>query len=142
MGSPVSSRRRKTRGDTLTANGVTFDGSALFAAGHNNTTATVLSEAALTASRKAMRAQAAFGDPLDVLAVAPKFLLVSRELEAVALSLTTPNSTHRDLVVITIPHWTSTTAWYLSCDTASCPTFELGFSAVLSAIVDGDRRVL
>lgn len=124
---------------------LTRDSTALFAAGHANTTTTALSSTALETSRTKMRKQAAYGDSSDILSLIPKFLVTVPELEALAWQLCTsavaipsgapvgaasnqPNL-HQGMTPIILDYWsaTSTTFWGLVADPALCPTIELGF---------------
>ena len=123
----------------------TADSTALFAAGHNNTAATALSNGNLSAARAAMRQQAAYGDTKDILSIIPKYLLVNSSLEPIAFELCTsavalPTSApdggasnipniHQGLMPIVVDYWTSTsaTAWFLVADPSLVPTIELGF---------------
>lgn len=127
--------------DIFTTNAAINDGVTLFHASHSNTTTTALSQAALTASRKAMRQQAAYGDTSNVLSIVPRLLLVNATLEEIAFQLATsavaipstpagPSNTpnlHAGLEVIVLDYWSSTTTWFLEADPALVPTIELGF---------------
>lgn len=127
--------------DIFTANAAINDGVALFHASHSNTTSTALSQAALTASRKAMRAQTAYGDSSNVLSIVPRILLVCSTLEEIAFQLAnsavaipstpagpsnTPNI-HAGLEVLVIDYWSTTTGWFLEADPNLVPTIEVGF---------------
>jgi hypothetical protein len=123
----------------IDTNPTIFDGAALFAAGHNNTTTNPLNQTNFGIARRAMRAQAAYGDATDVVGIVPRYLLVSRELEELAMQLCSATWPAADLgagalegtrnvvLPIIVPHWTSPTAWYLVADTDTAPTIELGF---------------
>jgi hypothetical protein len=124
--------------DTLTANPTIYDGVALFAAGHNNTSTIALSGANLSAARRAMRKQASLSDPTDVIGAIPRFLVVSAELEELGMQLANAYAApvngdddsaglRQPLDVIPVDYWTSTTAWFLVAHPRTVPTFELGF---------------
>lgn len=129
--------------DLFDTNPTIYDGTALFAAGHSNTDTNALSGANLSAGRKKMRKQKAYGDTYEVLSLAPKFLVVASDLEELAFQLSTsavampsgapvgaasniPNL-HQGITPIVVDYWTSTTAWYLVADPSLCPTIEVGF---------------
>lgn len=128
--------------DFLNDNPVTtYDGVALFDAGHANTAAAALNQSNLTAARAAMRNQASYGDASNLLSLTPKILVVANELEEIAYQLATsavavpataagPSNTpniHKSLETIVVDYWTSTTKWIAVADPAMCPTIELGF---------------
>lgn len=122
---------------------LSYDATALFAAGHNNTSNVALSGANLSAVRKSMRKQTAYGDSANVLSAVPKFLITCSDLEELAWQLCTspgampsgapvgaasniPNI-HQGVTPIVVDYWTSTTAWFVVADPEMIPTFELGF---------------
>jgi hypothetical protein len=124
----------------------TPDTTALFAAGHNNTAATALSNGNLSAARAAMRQQTAYGDAKDILSILPKFLVVNSSLEqlayeltesAVAVPTTAPDggaagpipNLHQGMQAIVVDFFTatSTTNWFVVADPNLIPTIELGF---------------
>jgi hypothetical protein len=129
-------------------NNVTYtpDTTALFAAGHNNTAATALSNGNLSAARAAMRQQTAYGDTKDILSILPKFLVVNPSLEQLAYELTesavalptaapdgaaagnVPNL-HQGMQAIVVDFFASTSAtnWFVVADPNMIPTVELGF---------------
>lgn len=125
-----------------------YDSTALFAAGHSNTATTALSQSGLDAARLKMRKQQAYGDTTDDLSITPKYLWVPPDLESLAFQLCTSpgalgvgaNTTaganitnipniHQGLTPIVVDYWSgvSTTAWFLTADTADVPTVELGY---------------
>lgn len=120
-----------------------YDSTALYAAGHNNTTSTALSQTALSASRAKMRKQAGYGDSANILSTIPALLLVPPTLEELAFQLCTsavavpatpagPSDTpniHRGLDYIVLDYWDaqSTTGWALVGDPNLIPTVEIGF---------------
>jgi hypothetical protein len=135
--------------DIIIANATcTYDSTALFAAGHANTAALTLSQANLSAIRKKMRTQQAFGDAYDDLEVTPKFLWVPPSLEELAFELCTsavavgvnagtaaganisnlPNL-HQGLEPVVVDYWeqTSSSAWFVQADPADVPTIEVGY---------------
>lgn len=129
--------------DFLDTNPNIYDATALFAAGHNNTATNALSGANLSAARKAMRKQTAYGDTSNVLSAVPKYLVVVSDLEELAHQLctsavaiptgapvgaasNTPNL-HQGLTPIVVDYWTSTTKWITIADPALTPTMEVGF---------------
>jgi len=132
--------------DMIQTNAVyTPDSTSLFAAGHNNTAATALSNSNLNAARKAMRKQAAYGDTYDVLSLVPKYLVVPPDLEhlawqlctsAVAIPTAAPDGAaanqpniHQGMVPIIVDYWSAltTTAWFIIADPNTAPTIEIGF---------------
>jgi peptidoglycan hydrolase-like protein with peptidoglycan-binding domain len=120
-----------------------YDSSALYVAGHNNTTSTALSQTALSASRAKMRKQAGYGDTANILSLIPSLLLVPPTLEEIAFQLCTsavaipstpagPSNTpniHRGMDYIVIDYWDaqSTTGWAVVADPNLVPTVEVGF---------------
>lgn len=129
--------------DILPANAAcSYDGTALFAAGHANADAgNALSQTNLSAGRKKMRKQTAFGDTSDVLSIVPKFLVVPSDLEELAFQLCTsavaipatpagPTNTpniHQGLTPLIVDYYTATGTWFLVADPAMVPTIEVGF---------------
>ena len=129
--------------DFLDTNPNIYDSTALFAAGHNNTATNALSGANLSAARKAMRKQAAYGDSTNLLSLTPKLLVVVSDLEELAFELCTsavavpsgapvggasnvPNL-HQGVKPIVVDYWSSTTKWITVADPTLCPTMEVGF---------------
>ena len=129
--------------DFLNTNPTIYDSVALFAAGHSNTATNALSGANLSAARKAMRKQKAYGDSYEFLSIVPKFLVVCSDLEEMAFELATsavalpagapvgaasntPNI-HQGITPIVVDYWTSTTTWFCVADPTLVPTIELGF---------------
>jgi 2'-5' RNA ligase len=127
--------------DTLITNVTcTYDSTALFHANHANTdNPAVLSSTTLSAGRRTMRKQAAYGDTANILSLVPKLLIVPAELEELAFQLTTsavavtgnadatvPNL-HRGMDFEVLDYWTDTNDWILSTDPNMCPTIEVGF---------------
>ena len=126
--------------DTIVANAVIYDAVALFAAGHNNTTAVALAEAGVTSLRTKMVKQTQLGESSGFIGLRPRFLAVPTDLyvpafklanSAVAVvgsaeSATTPNA-HRGLTVIEVPTFTDADDWYLIADPKTVPTIEVGF---------------
>jgi hypothetical protein len=129
--------------DTLLTNVVcTYDSTALFAAGHNNTdNPAVLNQSSLGVGRRRMRKQAAYGDASNILSLTPKLLVVPSDLEEIAFQLVssavaipatpagpsdTPNI-HRGLDFEVLDYWTDTNDWFLAADPNMCPLIEVGF---------------
>jgi hypothetical protein len=129
--------------DFFATNPTIYDGVALFAAGHNNTATTALSGANLSAARRAMRKQTAYGDTANVLSAVPKFLITVADLEELAFQLCTspgavpasapvggatdiPNL-HQGVQPIVVDYWSSNSAWYVVADPTQIPTMEIGF---------------
>jgi hypothetical protein len=120
-----------------------YDSTALYVAGHANTTTSPLSQTALSVSRAKMRQQAAYGDAVDILGATPKYLLVPPTLEELGFQLVTsavavpgtpagPSDTpniHRGLELRVIDYWDglSTTQWAVIGDPNDIPTIEIGF---------------
>jgi hypothetical protein len=119
----------------------TYDSTALFAAGHGNTTAVALGQSTLSQLRAKMRDQTAYGDSSDILSLTPKFLIVPNELEELAFQLCTsavaipstaagPSNTpnlHQGLQPIVLDYDTDANDWFLVADPSMCPTIEVGF---------------
>lgn len=121
-----------------------YDSTALFHANHANTdNPAVLSMSALSAGRKKMRKQSAYGDTSDILSIVPKYLLVPSDLEEIAWQLCVstvalpsgaptgaasdiPNI-HMGMRPMVIDYWSDTNDWYAIADPTMCPTIELGF---------------
>jgi hypothetical protein len=129
--------------DFFSTNPTIYDGTALFAAGHNNTATTALSGANLSAARKAMRKQTAYGNSVELLSAVPKMLVTCSDLEELAFQLCTspgavptgapaggatdiPNI-HQGVKPIVVDYWSSSTAWFVVADPSQIPTLELGF---------------
>jgi peptidoglycan hydrolase-like protein with peptidoglycan-binding domain len=117
-----------------------YDGAGLWT-GHSNSATVALSQTNLSAARKAMRSQAAYGDTADILSIVPKLLFVCNTLEELAFQLCTsavaipatpagPSNTpniHQGLTPVVVDYWTTTTGWGLVADPNMCPTIEMGF---------------
>lgn len=118
-----------------------YDSVALFAAGHNNTTAAALSQSALDAAWVKMRQQAAYGDSTNILSLEPKTLIVPTTLGPLGYQLTKsavaipatgndpadrPNM-YQGMDLIVIDYWTDQNDWFLASDPQMCPTIEVGF---------------
>lgn len=129
--------------DMLDTNATIYDATALFTAGHANTAALALSGANVSAVRKKMRKQTAYGDTSNVLSAVPKFLVGCTDVEELAWQICTspgampsgapvgaatdlPNI-HQGVTPITVDYWSSTTSWFLVADPAMIPTIEMGF---------------
>jgi len=126
-----------------TGNPTIYDSTALYAAGHNNTATSALSQSALSAARAAMRKQVGYGDTTNILSIVPRLLLVPPTLEELAFQLCTsavaipgtpagpsdsPNI-HRGMDYIVIDYWDSlsSTQWAVVGDPGGVPTLEIGF---------------
>ncbi|TYK50575.1 hypothetical protein [Actinomadura decatromicini] len=120
----------------------TYDATALFHTNHANTdNPAALGQSALSAGRRKMRRQAAYGDGSDILSIVPKFLIVPTDLEELAYQLCSsehaipstgndpadrPNI-HRGLVPLVIDYYADASDWFLTADPMLCPTIEIGF---------------
>lgn len=120
----------------------TYDSTALFHTNHANTDSTaVLGQTTLSAARKKMRKQAAYGDTVDILSIVPKYVVVPSDLEEIAFQLATsavaipatpagaantPNL-HQGLEVIVLDYLSDTNDWFLVADPSMVPTIEVGF---------------
>lgn len=129
--------------DFLDTNPTIYDSQTLFVAGHNNTATNALSGANLSAARKAMRKQTAYGDSVELLSFVPKFLVTVADLEELAFELSTSSvampsgapvgaasdlpNLHQGIVPIIVDYWSSTTKWITVADPSMVPTMELGF---------------
>lgn len=120
----------------------TYDSTALFHTNHANTdNPAALGQSTLSAGRKKMRKQAAYGDSSDILSIVPKYLLVPSDLEEIAFQLVTsavaipstaagPSDTpniHQGMTPLIVDYWSDTNDWYLVGDPTQCPTIEVGF---------------
>ncbi len=129
--------------DVIVNNSATsYDAVPLFDVGHSNLGSSALVANSLLSAKIAMSEQAAYGDSVDVLGLTAKWLLVPLELEDSAYRLSTsptvigsannagtePNiHSAYGLGVIVLPYWTDANDWAVVCDTADCPTIEVGF---------------
>lgn len=128
--------------DVLAANATcTYDSTALFAAGHGNTTAVALGTSGYSQLRALMRRQAGFGDTADLLGLTPKTLIVPPELEELgneicssdfAVPATTPGATNvanlaKGTRLLVVDRLTDTNDWFLMADPGEVPTIEVGF---------------
>lgn len=121
----------------------TPDSTTLFSSGHTNTDTNALARSAMDTGRRKMRAQAAYGDSLDILSLVPKTLVVNSTLEnlawefvtsAVALPTAAPDGAaanqpniYQGLNLVVVDYWSSTTTWFLVADPDMCPLIEVGF---------------
>jgi peptidoglycan hydrolase-like protein with peptidoglycan-binding domain len=125
----------------LTNPNCSYDSTALFAAGHGNTTAVALGQSTLSQLRAKMRDQTAYGDTSDILSLVPQTLIVPNELEELGFQLTrsavavpstpagpsdTPNL-HQSMNLIVLDYDTDANDWFLVADPSLCPTIEVGF---------------
>lgn len=119
----------------------TYDGVALFAAGHGSNTASVpLGQTGLATARLRMSKQSAYGDVKDLLDIDIKYLLVPADLWEMAWQLSTsavaivngvadagiPNL-NQSVTPIRVPYWETPTTWVAVADPALVPTIEVGF---------------
>jgi hypothetical protein len=116
------------------------DSIALFHASHGNLATVALASAALINRITAMADQTE-QDSSKIIGVRPKYIVVPNELTRTAWELAqTPLSLHSGrtetvqnwlrtyaMEVITVPHWTDATDWFLVADPALYPTIEVGF---------------
>lgn len=120
----------------------TYDSTALFAAGHANTTAVALSQAGLTSLRQKMRDQAAYGETGKPLGLLPRFLIVPNDLEELAFQLVGPRAVpasgnasdlrnlHEGMTVVVVDEFADANDWYLAADKMDVPDgggIEIGF---------------
>lgn len=124
--------------DMIGTNGVVYDAAALAVAGHNNLGTTALAQATLLAGRLAMLKQTEFGS-LEVLGIAPRYLLVPPDLEPTAWGLVVspsagvfvPTAAQQQNIqtweIIVVKTWTDTNNWWLVADPNDIPTIEVGF---------------
>lgn len=127
--------------DILLTNVVTsYDATALFAAGHNNTdNPALLGNSTMSAARVKMRRQAAYGDTSNILSLTPRLLIVPPELEEIAVQLTTsavavtatsnatvPNM-HRGMDYEVLDYAADANDWFLAAGPDMCPLIEVGF---------------
>ena len=125
----------------IAGNATIYDAVALFAAGHNNDTATLpLDETGITTLRTKMIRQTQQGETSGFVGLLPKFLAVPPEQYVTAFKLTqsgtsvvgaaesatTPNP-YQGLMPLEVPTFTDTNDWYLIADPGSVPTIEVGF---------------
>lgn len=127
--------------DFFNDNAAIYDADALFHSNHSNLQTAALADAGLDTQWQAMRAQAAFGNSVEILGSRPKFVLVPAELEQTAWTLvnsavvvgatnnagTEPNFYSGRLEPIIVDYWTDPSDWFLVADPNSIPTIELGF---------------
>ncbi len=125
------------------SNPTIYDSVALYHASHANTAASALAGSSLSTIRQKMRAQAAYGDSVDVLGYIPRTLVVCNTIEELAWELVTSSSAlpsgapvgaatnipniHQGTQLIVVDYWSSTTGWIVIADTTMCPTIEIGF---------------
>ena len=124
--------------DMIGTNGVVYDAAALAVAGHNNLGTTALAQATLLAGRLAMLKQTEIGS-LEVLGIAPRYLLVPPDLEPTAWGLVVspsagvfvPTAAQQQNIqtweIIVVKTWTDTNNWWLVADPNDIPTIEVGF---------------
>lgn len=128
--------------DLFASNPTIYDSVALFHATHANTTATVpLSYSSASTLRQKLRAQAAYGNSVEILGLTPRFLVIPNSLEHQAWELTksdkAPPATspgasdvanlHQGYELIIVDFLTDVDDWFMVADPAMCPTIELGF---------------
>lgn len=132
---------------TLAGNATcSYDSTALFAAGHSNTTAVALGEAGIGTLRNLMVTQTRSGETSGFIGAIPKFLIVPSELFVTAFKLTQSGSSvaggeaasnawgagdipnpWKGLIPIECPLLTDANDWFLVADPRSVPTIEVGF---------------
>lgn len=140
FGNAAARLENRTMYGILTANAALGDGTALFAAGHNNLAGagSVINVADLATGRSAMRVQKGYQN--EELNIAPKYLIVPTALEQVAYQYTSdqfvPNApagvnefrasgrTALTPVVEAVLDANSSTAWYLAADNGQVDTVE------------------
>lgn len=120
--------------DFIRANGVIYDGKALFHVDHNNLGTTALSAAAWSAARLAMLQQTEAGSN-ERLSIPPRFLLVPAELEEAGYELFKNRGTSNDPnfamstapTIISVWYWTDSNDWAAAASPMDIPSIELGF---------------
>lgn len=117
----------------LDGNGLIYDGTALFVAGHNNLGAAALDATSYAAARLAMFKQKELTSN-ESLGIPLRHLAVPGDLEATASDLFR-RDTNQDKTFIqsqnptvhVVTHWTDANNWYAAADKADCPLIEVGF---------------
>lgn len=117
----------------LDGNGLIYDGTALFVAGHNNLGAAALDATSYAAARLAMFKQKELTSN-ESLGIPLRHLAVPSDLEATASDLFR-RDTNQDKTFIqsqnptvhVVTHWTDANNWYAAADKADCPLIEVGF---------------
>lgn len=118
----------------------TYDSTALFDAGHANTTAVALGHAGMNQLRGKMRDQSPYGVSSRPLGIVPKLLVVPNELEGKAVEITgdkaapstspgasdVPNL-HVGLEYLVIDDFTDADDWYMVASPEDVALMELGF---------------
>lgn len=124
--------------DFIAANPVIYDGTALFAGGHNNTGVAALDSGALIAARKAIRSQTEPGSAKKV-GLRARTLLVPIDLEQTAWTILNTDkvvgSGNNDasfaaaagMDLLVVDYWTDANNWYVVADPADAPFIEVGF---------------
>jgi hypothetical protein len=136
-------------GDTSTVV-MGYDSEYLFATAHGNYSTTAdavtLSDANLSAAKRKMRDQTAYGQTGGFIGLKPSFLVVPNELEPTAIRLRdneftyhggTPGTSalsvsdvnvHRNsFELLVVDYWTDSNNWFLVADPRMVPTIEIGF---------------
>lgn len=119
--------------DFLRTNPAIFDGKALFHVDHGNLSTTSLGSASLAAARLAMKRQTEKSSG-DRLAIPPRFLWVSDDLEEAAVDLFRRNTNNDANFTQSLPiqvrpvwYWSDVNDWCLSADKNDIPSVEIGF---------------
>lgn len=120
--------------DFVRANGVIYDGKALFHVDHNNLGTTALSATSWSAARLAMLQQTEAGSN-ERLSIPPRFLLVPAELEEAGYELFKNRGTSNDPnfamstapTIISVWYWTDSNDWAAAASPMDIPSIELGF---------------
>jgi len=120
--------------DFIRSNGLIYDGTALFTAGHGNLGAAALSAVTWSAAQLAVKKQteATSGDRLGI---PLRNLLVPSDLEEAAHDLFKQRGTNQDQsfiqtlapTIVPVWYWTDANDWAASCDKSDVPTIEVGF---------------
>ncbi|WP_430391077.1 hypothetical protein [Dyella sp. 20L07] len=117
----------------LDANGLIYDGKALFHADHANLGTAALADASFNAARLAIRQQVEAGSNKR-LGLSLRHLAIPAELEELAYDMFR-RDTNLDAsftqtskpTVHVVDHWTDTNNWFATADNAQVPLIELGF---------------
>lgn len=117
----------------LDGNGLIYDGTALFVAGHSNIGTAALDATSYAAARlrmfkqKELTSNEPLGIPLRHLAVPSDLEGAAHDLFARSTNLDKTFVQSQDPTVHVVTHWTDANNWYGTADKADCPLIEVGF---------------